>query len=146
MPSRSAAEAFGRNTRIRTLNLTDISRLLYRCAIFRWGVGLRQDNLQHGSDEKLYACLSHMVVADRFELPLPAYQTGFLPLKDATILVPVEGNAPTSVLGRRIYSPPRLFNGIHRHVWLRSREIKLMRLARKPFLSAVLVSEQGFEP
>jgi len=43
-------------------------------------------------------------------------------LKDATMLVPVEGNAPTSVLGRRIYSPPRLFNGIHRHVWLRSWE------------------------
>ena len=28
-----------------------------------------------------------MVVADRFELSLPAYQTGFLPLKEATVWV-----------------------------------------------------------
>lgn len=36
-----------------------------------------------------------LVVADRIELPLHAYQTRFLPLKDATMLVLPEGIEPT---------------------------------------------------
>lgn len=65
-------------------------------------------------------------------------------------MVPAEGNAPTRVSRQRIYSPSRLFNGLHRDVGCgagnRTRIVRLMKPNWEPTLPAILECHTGLEP
>ena len=89
-----------------------------------------------------------MVVADRIELPLTAYQTVFLPLKEATIIGAARGNRTRKP---RILSPVRMpvptpgVIGISARV--RTGKKTCLRRLRIPFRHEdILVTLGGFEP
>ena len=73
-----------------------------------------------------------MVVADRIELSLTAYQTVFLPLEDATLLGCTVEVQIDFVFGCGAEN--------------RTRILRLMRPGWEPTLPAVLVFDQGVEP
>ena len=61
-----------------------------------------------------------MVVADRIELSLPAYQTGFLPLKEATMWL--QGRELNS---NRLAYEARMGTDPPCHVWHRRKDLNL---------------------